>query len=485
MKIKISTIRRDGGTQARDGLNSKTVKEYVDVIRDHQEETGKKTAWPFRDPVIVFYDGQDKWLADGFHRVEACHECGLQNVEADIRPGTRRDAILHAAGANADHGLPRSAADKYRAVAMLLNDPEWAQWSDREIARRAKVSPTFVGKVRENTIAPVASDERVYTDKHGNQATMKTAKIGATKLTKQQYIDQVLRPAVRDFCPRYTDEFNRSWSSIENPAHTNGTFWRQITKEFKAAGIAYNEADLKLAIKSEIDQMTRELLARQEAARPVNPYMREDRPFDPEPPTTCPKQSCRHDFTKEPPEKLGINHWRCPNCGREMDSNGRLPKQQNVPGEDDVLPEVADTTPTDQAPDLVQQCVTAVKAYAASSNIPLADVATNMLHHARYFDPGRVYLMDHLDAAAKLLTNGNGNAYTVGNGGAYPQLITDENREKMMIDWTPRLWCPACHQQGIVWAPAGGYGRCSCGNVVWTDGTKFKTKQIRYEKQNA
>jgi hypothetical protein len=37
---------------------------------------------------------------------------------------------------------------KRRAVSMLLQDPEWSQWSSREIARRAGVSHTFVESVR-------------------------------------------------------------------------------------------------------------------------------------------------------------------------------------------------------------------------------------------------------------------------------------------------------------------------------------------------
>lgn len=61
---------------------------------------------------------------------------------------TRRDAILHSVSANARHGLPRTVADKRRAVKLLLGDPEWRRWSDTEIARRAGVGKSFVGKMR-------------------------------------------------------------------------------------------------------------------------------------------------------------------------------------------------------------------------------------------------------------------------------------------------------------------------------------------------
>ena len=51
-------------------------------------------------------------------------------------------------GANGSHGLPRTNADKRRAVEILLRDPEWSQWSDREIARRACVHHQMVGAMR-------------------------------------------------------------------------------------------------------------------------------------------------------------------------------------------------------------------------------------------------------------------------------------------------------------------------------------------------
>ncbi len=63
-----------------------------------------------------------------------------------------------------------------RAVLRLLNDGEWSQWSDREIARRCAVGKSFVGNLRAS-LATVDS-ERTYTTKHGTPAVMKTANIG-------------------------------------------------------------------------------------------------------------------------------------------------------------------------------------------------------------------------------------------------------------------------------------------------------------------
>lgn len=43
----------------------------------------------------------------------------------------------------------RTDEDKRKAVKTLLEDQEWSQWSDSEIARQAGVSAPFVKKIRE------------------------------------------------------------------------------------------------------------------------------------------------------------------------------------------------------------------------------------------------------------------------------------------------------------------------------------------------
>lgn len=128
-------------------------------------------------------------LADGFHRVAAYQASGALDyaLPADVRQGTRRDAVLFACGANATHGLPRSSEDKENAVLTLLRDGEWGQWSNREIARRCQVSHDFVGKVAErHGLTGRASSERTYTTKYGTTATINTAKIAAANTARAQ-----------------------------------------------------------------------------------------------------------------------------------------------------------------------------------------------------------------------------------------------------------------------------------------------------------
>lgn len=164
--IAIAKLRRDGGTQPRAMLDPSTVEAYADGVRE-----GAK--FP---PVILFYDGTNHWLADGFHRAAGHEAAGCETIPAEVRAGTQRDAVLFACGANATHGLRRTTGDKRRAVLMLLGDAEWAKWSDRQIARHARVSNTFVGNLRAVTVN--VDSERIFATKHGGVAKMDTAAIG-------------------------------------------------------------------------------------------------------------------------------------------------------------------------------------------------------------------------------------------------------------------------------------------------------------------
>lgn len=163
--IPLDRVRRDGGTQPRAELNEEWAADYAEQMAEGARFPG----------VVVFYDGSDYWLADGFHRCRAAEISGLAEISADIRTGTRRDAVLYSAGANGQHGHRRTNADKRRAVMMLLEDSEWTRWSDREIARKCGVGNQMVSQLRHSICVNHTDDQRfvrrgdtVYTQNTGN-----------------------------------------------------------------------------------------------------------------------------------------------------------------------------------------------------------------------------------------------------------------------------------------------------------------------------
>lgn len=138
LKMFVAEILINGGTQPRVAIDEQIVAEYAEALRNG-------ATFP---PVVVFHDGARHWLAEGFHRLHAHRAAGIESIAVEIREGTRRDAVLFSVGANSTHGLRRSNEDKRKAVTTLLEDDEWGQWSDREIARRCAVDHKTVASAR-------------------------------------------------------------------------------------------------------------------------------------------------------------------------------------------------------------------------------------------------------------------------------------------------------------------------------------------------
>lgn len=164
--LPLDQLRMDGGTQARAGLDNATLAEYTE---SWQALANRQNGFLDMPLIIVYHDGESYWLADGFHRVVAYRQfldggsasASPRAIRAEVRQGTRRDAVLYACGANSTHGLRRTNADKRRAIETILSDDEWKQWSDSEIARRCNVSDKTVATVRADLYPRNSEDSRI------------------------------------------------------------------------------------------------------------------------------------------------------------------------------------------------------------------------------------------------------------------------------------------------------------------------------------
>lgn len=136
-RVALADLRIDPAIQQREALDDGAVADYAAVLIDGAP----------LPPISVVVDGSDEhWLVDGFHRVAAAKLAGVAELTAELSEGSREDAIWASCGANANHGVRRTNADKRRAVTSALRlRPEAA---DREIARHCGVSHPFVGALR-------------------------------------------------------------------------------------------------------------------------------------------------------------------------------------------------------------------------------------------------------------------------------------------------------------------------------------------------
>src|SRR5690554_6662873 len=101
-QVRLGEINETPDLQMREaGVDPATVQEYAEAMESGAE-------FP---PVTLYRESDTFWPADGFHRIAAAKKLGRETIAAKVIDGTRRDAILHAAGANASHGLRRTQAD--------------------------------------------------------------------------------------------------------------------------------------------------------------------------------------------------------------------------------------------------------------------------------------------------------------------------------------------------------------------------------------
>lgn len=158
--LALGVLVLDDAIQVRVRIDRETVLTYAQAMLNG-------TAFP---PIVVFDDGGRFYVADGFHRalaritardelarqlreglLEGAHWYDLMDhlsvIAADVRTGTKRDAVFFACGANDDHGLRRTREDVERAVLHLLNDPEWGKMSQRKIAEAAGTTAPTVGNI--------------------------------------------------------------------------------------------------------------------------------------------------------------------------------------------------------------------------------------------------------------------------------------------------------------------------------------------------
>lgn len=108
--VDVGTINKSG-TQSRKQLDAKTVGDVRSDIRDGNPV----------DPIVLFFDGNDHWIGDGYHRLEAHLKEKRDIINARIRRGSKEEALRFNIESNASADQTRwTNNDKRNAVTMLL-----------------------------------------------------------------------------------------------------------------------------------------------------------------------------------------------------------------------------------------------------------------------------------------------------------------------------------------------------------------------------
>lgn len=173
-KLAIQSIIIDDNLQMRVAIDESVIDDYAFLMKDGVE-------FP---PLIVFEDNactermrSDKqyWLVDGFHRYYAYKLNNTKYIPCTIYKGDFFHARLYALSANSTHGLPRSNADKRKAVLEALFDPELSLHSNRQIALYCGVSRRFVDKLRHELLkqnsTPDSTSTTLSTSNHSEDNT--------------------------------------------------------------------------------------------------------------------------------------------------------------------------------------------------------------------------------------------------------------------------------------------------------------------------
>jgi len=176
--MNLAALVLDLRLQSRVEINEDIVAEYAADIE----------AGDLFPPVTVFFDSTHFYLADGYHRYYGHKRAGKVSIQCEIINGTIRDAIYYSTAVNAKHGMRRSYADRRKAVMTLLEDFEWHQKTNTEIANHCGVSVSFVSNLRNSS--GKMPDEVQYTTPSGEKKTRKKNSGRPAKTKKEPPVQQ-------------------------------------------------------------------------------------------------------------------------------------------------------------------------------------------------------------------------------------------------------------------------------------------------------
>jgi len=157
--IPINAITLDKKNQVRiTGVADETIWQYMESMKDG-------AIFP---PIVVYEVKPGNYmLADGFHRVTANRNLGRETIPATIHQGTEADALYYSRfTANRTNGLRLTRSDLQALCETIIQDPEYRDRTDMELAKLVGCADTTIAAARKRLgIYPrvkVGRDGRVW-----------------------------------------------------------------------------------------------------------------------------------------------------------------------------------------------------------------------------------------------------------------------------------------------------------------------------------
>jgi DNA-binding CsgD family transcriptional regulator len=149
MRIQLTAITFDAGTQVRAALDQQVVADYAEAMTNG-------ATFP---SIVLFHDGSAYYIADGYHRFMAAQRLEWREIDAEVRAGAKNDALWFALGANRANGHRLTERDVKHAIKIALTT--WPERSGKQISEQLGCSQRYVSEVRDQVRATSNLPDRV------------------------------------------------------------------------------------------------------------------------------------------------------------------------------------------------------------------------------------------------------------------------------------------------------------------------------------
>ena len=178
--------------------------------------------------IVVYDDDKNLYVADGLHRVAAADKMKYMDIDAEVRKGTRLDALWWSLAANKTHGLRLSRADVRHAIGVALK--EFPDSSSNSIAKQIGCSDTTVNSVREEMVSTSQIGKLEKTiGADGKARPAKRKKVPIAILSPQ-------RPDIPPVAP--ASDSSEDTGHVQDATDTTGVADSVPDEKMKAVGLA-------------------------------------------------------------------------------------------------------------------------------------------------------------------------------------------------------------------------------------------------------